>query len=397
MFSSIILTLLATLSSTPWPDIKTKLETAFTQISVKQSSVWNDSSVIISFLNNQGNAEVASGYRDLKKKIKAHPNDASLVGSATKMVTSVAVLQLVEKGIFLLEHSVSDLVDRYLMKFNGTTLVSLFGSNITLVTVRNLLAMRSGLPDYDNSKFRKFQMKNPTYEITPFDILHMCPKKFICAPGSCGWFSSTNYILAGLIIAAHTGPQHTAMIPWDSYDQKSVLPIRPTAMYESFIFTKDKLLSQYQSLTYNVSNGYDENGKSVWDVNADRGWTTGNLLTNAGDLTRFVYDLYTPPGKMLQPYMMSPSAVYRFRPLQNKQLYYGLGTSLLSTNTSTGILVGLIGNTYGFYSEVVYNLNFNFGLTVLLNHEESSYEDSIGTITNLAYTAVLDILNITGY
>eukprot|EP01060_Flectonema_neradi_P006496 TRINITY_DN1438_c1_g1_i1.p1 TRINITY_DN1438_c1_g1~~TRINITY_DN1438_c1_g1_i1.p1 ORF type:complete len:410 (+),score=54.54 TRINITY_DN1438_c1_g1_i1:45-1232(+) len=391
-----VLMMAVTMSVTPWPELKGKLESALTLVAQNESSRWNDSSVTISFLNSQGTVDVAAGYRDIEKEIDALPNDSDLAGSATKMVTSAAVLQLVEKGVFGIDDNITKLIDPYLMKYNSTTLETIFGPNITRVTVRHLLSMRTGLLDYDSEALRIWQTEHPGYDITPFDVIHISPPYFVCYPGECGWYASTNYVIAGFLLTAFSGPNHDTMVPWYEYRQASVLPRRVGAEYASCEFPIFGTLGEYQTKSNNVSNGYQPDGSSVWNISANGGWTCGNMLTNAGDLARLTYDLYGPPGKFLSKAMLSIDAVYEFRYLYNLKVLYGLGTILMSADPNAGYLVGHGGATYGFYSEVGFNSKFNFSLAVMTNHEEPVYFSNMGEMMSAAYLAVLEILSGAG-
>lgn len=55
-------------------------------------------------------------------------------------------------------------------------MTDIYGQKIQLVTIRMLLAMRSGLKDYDNNKIWELTLagiNNNNADITPFDYLNM--------------------------------------------------------------------------------------------------------------------------------------------------------------------------------------------------------------------------------
>ena len=41
---------------------------------------------------------------------------------------------------------------------------------------------------------------DPTFDVSPFEVLHRLEKKFVCAPGECGSYSSVGYMLLGLVL-----------------------------------------------------------------------------------------------------------------------------------------------------------------------------------------------------
>ena len=360
--------LILTLSVAPWSKVKSELENAFTKIAVNTSATWNDSSVIISYVSAQGAFGVAAGYRDNKNKIKALPNDATLVGDVTSTVTMANVLRLVEKDIFELDDCVSKLVNPYLLKYANFTLESLFGQNISLVTVTDLLSMRSGLKNLQIGKLINTHKKYPHYVPTPFSILkNFAPKEFVCIPGSCGFYSITNYVIAGLLLVTYAGPAYNEMIPWYVYQAADVFPKRPNVLYDSCKFPTSETLEMFQTPSYNVSNGYLKSGAPVWDWSAGGWWTGGNMLTNGQDLAHFVFDLYGPTRRILSPAMMSVSFVLDFQPLINRSLDYGMATFFLYSGPEKLALTN-IGSAFGFDSAFTFSANYNFSLVVTMNH-----------------------------
>ena len=104
--------------------------------------------------------------------------------------------------------------------------------------MRDLISMRSGVPDYDTATpfpvppkdaFRATVYKNPTKNYSPSDLLSVpwvhtgslidgfipgtCARKF----GNC--YSSTNFVLLGLLLADHAGVD-----TWEQFDQTSLIP-----------------------------------------------------------------------------------------------------------------------------------------------------------------------------
>mmetsp|Transcript_27481 Transcript_27481/g.82172 ORF Transcript_27481/g.82172 Transcript_27481/m.82172 type:complete len:97 (-) Transcript_27481:633-923(-) len=66
--------------------------------------------------------------------------------------------------------------------------------------------MRSGVPDYDTVASRAWQLAHPTTDIDPLTILRQFVKPgFSCPPGTCGEYSSTNFVLLGMVLAGLKG------------------------------------------------------------------------------------------------------------------------------------------------------------------------------------------------
>jgi CubicO group peptidase (beta-lactamase class C family) len=129
---------------------------------------------------------IASGYADPLTRRRATPKDTFLLGSVTKTITATAVMQLVEKGDIGINDSVTMHVDPFLARTNGTTLVDLWGGMINQVTVHDLMAMQSGLKDYDTEALRKWSYEHPSQEYTPLDAIWGSNKTFEFVPGAHG-------------------------------------------------------------------------------------------------------------------------------------------------------------------------------------------------------------------
>ena len=116
--------------------------------------------------------------------VPPEPTDYFRVGSNTKTMTATVILQLVEEG----EIGLDDPVAKYHAGVpNGDTM-----------TIAQLLAMRSGLPNYtDHPSF----LQDPLKAWQPEELLALSFAKPVnFAPGAEFEYSNTNYILLGLII-----------------------------------------------------------------------------------------------------------------------------------------------------------------------------------------------------
>jgi len=159
----------------------------------------------------------AAGFVDFglgegPKLLKADPADDYVWGSTTKMFTAAAVLQLVERGLVSLD---SPILTRVL---NGSELAVRF-SWLSGVTVREVLHMTSGLADYDGSAYEKSQFAQPQHDFTPMESLSATFTAAAPAfpPATRQAYSSSNYVLLGLLLAAHAG------VPtWADLDQSAV-------------------------------------------------------------------------------------------------------------------------------------------------------------------------------
>ena len=111
------------------------------------SATHNDSAWAFHYRDTDVEVGFCAGFADVATRTPCnHATDSYAWGSTTKTQTSLAVLQLVAKGLVRLDDSIVAHGDAFLRKItNGTMdLESLYGPAIHEVTIRNLLNMESG-------------------------------------------------------------------------------------------------------------------------------------------------------------------------------------------------------------------------------------------------------------
>ena len=165
--------------------------------------------------------------------------DARFVwGSVTKLLTGSAILRAVERGqLKSLDVRAAPLLDPALKAIGLGSMKDLFGPISALITVRHLGSMRSGVPDYDTAKpwprppkdpFRAMVYAAPSVEWDPAEILNVswvAKGKLDFLPGTNTRYSSTNFVLLGLLLAT----LDPSAASWDAYDQATALDALPTA------------------------------------------------------------------------------------------------------------------------------------------------------------------------
>merc|ERR1712232_594733 len=136
------------------------------------------------------------------------------------MYTAAAVLWLVDQGKVDLDGKALPLFDALWIKLAGTSIVNLLGPQIKEVTVRHLLGMQAGIPDFDNAVSRQYQLDHPQEDLGPVRSMSFVKNvAWYCKPGECAVYSSSNYVLLGLLLAQQAGKKS-----WDEYTQAEDLP-----------------------------------------------------------------------------------------------------------------------------------------------------------------------------
>ena len=137
-------------------------------------------------------------------------------GSVTKQFTGTALLQLVEAGKLDLDEPVQKHLDPILTQLNLRPLTGLFGHAAAKITARHLAAMQSGVPDYDTAKpyprpptdaCRAEVYATPSKDWGPKSRINqtwVAKGELEFTPGANTQYSSTNFVLLGLLLAQLT-------------------------------------------------------------------------------------------------------------------------------------------------------------------------------------------------
>lgn len=323
-----------------------------------------------------------------------YPADAFAMGSTAKMYTAAAVLRLVDQGKFGLDDRALPLFDALWTKLNGSSIVNQMGPLIQDVTVRQLLGMTAGIPDFDSiDASRQYQFDHPHEDLGPLkEMSFIFPlSNFSCKPGACADYSSSNYELLGLLLAQQAGKAS-----WDEYTQAEDLPAFPEMT--STAFAVHGPCSKYTKV-----HAYSNERKprvDVYDISCTNGWTCGNLISNAADAAFFVRALLGKGERVLKD--KTQKEMLKTRPFEHwaKGLPYGLGVMDIGAYFShffaprfmePGELMGHLGETYGFNAFTVYSKKWDFGLSIVANIE------NVGTTMTAiaaAYERIVEHLSV---
>lgn len=345
---------------------------------------------------NQIKASAAGGVRDRSSGASSTADDSYIWGSVTKVLTGTSILRLVEQGKMSLDDSIVGHIDPFIKKMkaknpgqNFSSLEDLFGPNVGNVTIRNLISMRSAIPDYDTATpypsppkdpFRATVYENPSHTYAPADLLSVpwvhtgalvpnwtpgdCPRSH----GNC--YSSTNFVLLGMVLANAQGVDD-----WTDLDQfKFIEPVMGDLGKLSLAKTGPP--SQYSRV-----HGYDEtnyNGNHGWPTPENPhddfpvagvfgGWTASDLVGPAVDIATFIYDVYGPDHKLIS--QKTVDEMYS----HSDETGYGYATFNLTRRSGIhppeGTIMGHLGATYGYQSIVGYSPAYDFSMAIATNIE----------------------------
>jgi D-alanyl-D-alanine carboxypeptidase len=287
-----------------------------------------------------------SGVADLRTREPVRPQTMFEAGSITKTLIAALVLKLSERGVLRLD----DPLSRWVPNF----------PNARRITLRMLLNHTSGTSDFvDVPGFGSAQQQDPRARWAPSRTLSYVPPP--SAPPGRQWaYSSTNYILLGLVIerATHHGVArelHQRLFSRSSFPglrlQGDEPPRPPTAVgYEDL--DADPQLEATPNDPYVPSTS-----------EATAAWTAGGLLTTAEDLARAGDAIFRGPLLSTISHREMTRWVTAGTPPQ-----YGLG---LARDELAGQEVwGHIGDITGFHAELWYLPKRGITVAALMNFQE---------------------------
>jgi D-alanyl-D-alanine carboxypeptidase len=220
----------------------------------------------------KGDYEHAYGVSDTAAGTPMALDDHVRIASITKTFTATAILRQVARGRIAL----SDPLSRWVKGVpNGRR-----------ITVRQLLAMRSGIYDFTaDPAFDAAFAANPTMSFRPADILPIIRRhKPDFAPGARTQYADSNYVLLGMILERVTGRSAASAITRDV--------IRPAGLRDTSYPTTPAIPAPF-------SHGYyagDDGSGPLQDftaVNPAVAGTAGAMISTLDDLQTWGRELAT--------------------------------------------------------------------------------------------------------
>ncbi|MEQ8925410.1 MAG: serine hydrolase domain-containing protein [Fulvivirga sp.] len=205
------------------------------------------------------------GLSDYSKKIRTTDSTLFQIGSVGKIFTSIAVLQLVDKGLLNLDVEINHYLDDW----------KIHNPYDQPVTLRNLLTHSAGF----NDRFIGYQAcSNKDMDKLGEHLAKRMPSLFQ-SPGTEINYSNYSYALAGYIVAQVSG------IPYEMYVKKNIL--FPCGMLNTTFDMPDN----YEEINI-YAKGYKTRETFEFVKNYPRNINpAGGILTSAKDMLSFVQEL----------------------------------------------------------------------------------------------------------
>jgi len=273
-----------------------------------------------------------AGVADLKSKTPYSAESFVRIASITKTFTATAVLQLVDEGKLGLD----DKLEKYVPGLvNGK-----------VATIEDLLAMRSGIPDFTADKgFGQRFDQNPDMAWNDRDTLAVIAgAKADFAPGEKVAYCDSNYALLGMVMRKVTG-----QAPGVTITQKILEPLNFRATsYPTASTVPDPHPTAYIPTSIDASGRFDNATsppRPVSKVNPAVAGTAGAMISTLGDLQVWGNELVT--GSLLKP--DTQALRLQCRQFTGQELNFGYGLGIINLNE----FLGHDGAIFG-YSSVVF-------------------------------------------
>jgi D-alanyl-D-alanine carboxypeptidase len=295
----------------------------------------------------EGTWEGAYGHADLKTGQPISLGTHLPIGSVTKTFTATVILQLVQRGLIALSEPISRWVPQV--------------QDADQITVRMLLNMTSGIYDeyQSGSELLDELRAHPHRAIAPEEVVRMAVAHGPVDPPGTPGYSSTNYVILGIIAQDITGQSIGSLITSQI--------LQPLHLDQTSYATSSELPSP-SALDYIVSDGSPK-AVPLYDL-GDLG-AAGGMVSTVSDMAIWARALGS--GELLSPSLEAErlefgSELGSFYPLPTSKgsgpslpVRYGLGLF------SLGGLIGHDGEVKGYVDDVVYSPSHHATIVVFAN------------------------------
>jgi len=313
------------------------------------------------------------GVSDLDTQTPAEAGQVYEIGSQTKMMTSVVVLQMVAEGKMDLDGPLSDYLPAAALE--GI-------ANADQVTLRQLLSNTSGIPDFDEvlgdsglPVMVEQILSDPTAPLGPEELLNIAKgQPATSAPGTEYEYSNTNFLLLGMAIEAVSGNTLAEEMQTRIFEPAGMTS---TSMKSAGVL--GDLLHSY------AQNPLDGSTIDVTDIPLDLG-AEGGVVSSTGDMIRFMNALLLSKTLLPEAQLAEMTNFIEIAadPATGSAFGFGLGLSL---NTIYGQqFIGFDGGTLGTNSSTYLHVESGTIITVVATQSDTSPE-------NLALAAFDAIFN----
>ncbi len=325
--------------------VKKTIDSTYNALLIKHKVVGASIAIV-----DNGEIVYATGYgfADKEKQIKATENTIYRIGSCTKAFTALSVMQLQEKNVLNLNHSIK----KYLTDLKIT---SRFNDN-NEIYIKDLLSHVSGLPCDIANGFFCDAPPNITWVINELNKqTTISPRLYMHA------YSNVGYGLLGELIA------RTNNTSYSNYVKENIF--KPLNMTSSYIDLDEKLAS-------NFSKGYLKSKELKEPMIRDQ--AAGLIHSNVLDMCNFI-KMYLNNGSFNNTQIISSKGIMELEKnrmdstllSKDENWGYGLYTekAMIKQNNDSSVvnIIGHGGDTYAYHADFAFIPELNIGVVLLTN------------------------------
>jgi D-alanyl-D-alanine carboxypeptidase len=307
-----------------------------------------------------GTIIVPGGLADTKTKKPMVPESNFRIASMSKSFLAVTVMKLAEQGVLKLDDKIMNLlpprveIDRV--------------ANGKEITVRELLQMRSGIPNYSDydAYYDLVEVKKDNGKWTPEECIGVIyDEKPNFVQGKSYEYANTNYILLQIMV------EHLTHKPYSQVIYEQIL--RPLNLTHTFV--EGHGISRNDVLN---THGYEDDDDVITDVtflNDGFGLADGGMISTVEDINRFVQAL------LMDKTVLKPSSLKEMLNFKGDE-DYGLGISKEEVNEEDAWTHN--GSSSGYAGQYYYFPEQQLTVVILTNYFDTEmFEDFISEALNL--------------
>lgn len=323
------------------------------------------------------------GFREMKSGDPIEGTASFKVGSNTKPMIATLIMMLAEEGKLDIDDSLTVWLPQY--------------GDWQDITIRHLLNMTSGLPEYLMALDLSLNiLTDPERTFTPAQIIGYARDLDVqFLPGEGCSYTNTNYVLLGMIIEAVSGRtvkqeledriikplglEHTYFeLAGDSVE---ALPhgYIDLNLISGMLDAPEMILTMIpQDLFLGDSGVFDGNNM----LNPSMTWSAGALVASPEDLATFMASLLR--GQLVSEDTLAEMTTFTTCKVLGMDVDYGLG--LMRQDTPYGPMIGHEGINIGYHAQTFYLP----GMDLALSHTHSFLPAQIAHITGEVMRNIVD-------
>lgn len=292
--------------------------------------------IVAGYASDNGKWISSVGYKNLDAEELLTTDTRTRIASVVKVMTAVAIMQLVEAGKIELNASINSYFDE----------VSSLHAD---VTVRQILNHSSGIRAYKSSKERRNKVEYETledaYSIVKDDQLEI-------EPGSTFAYTSYGYVVLGIIIEQVSG------LSYEDYMTQNIW--RPLGMGNTGVEQLSEVDKSFSEVYHRSSNGKVKKAKRT---NLSDRIPAGGVYSTVDDILLFGEGILN--GKLISK--ASFNEMIKDSGLKKEGNPYGLGFYLYGENEKFGNIVGHSGGQIGSSAQLLLFQDYNAVIFVASN------------------------------